>query len=84
MGFVVDKVSLGWVSSEYFGFPCKFSFHQMLHTHLSSWAGTIDELLADVPSELSLTPPHETKKYIYVIDTFIRNVLFVADPLVFL
>jgi hypothetical protein len=32
VGFVVDEVT--WeVFSEYFGFPCQFSFHQMLHTH---------------------------------------------------
>jgi hypothetical protein len=28
VGFVVDKVALGQVFSEYFGFPCQFSFHQ--------------------------------------------------------
>jgi hypothetical protein len=28
MGFVVDKVALGQVFSEYFGFPCQSSFHQ--------------------------------------------------------
>jgi hypothetical protein len=27
VGFVVDKVALGQVFSEYFGFPCQFSFH---------------------------------------------------------
>jgi hypothetical protein len=27
VGFVVDKVALRQVSSEYFGFPCQFSFH---------------------------------------------------------
>jgi hypothetical protein len=26
MGFVVDKVALGQVFSEYFGFPCQFAF----------------------------------------------------------
>jgi hypothetical protein len=26
VGFVVDKVALGRVFSEYFGLPCKFSF----------------------------------------------------------
>jgi hypothetical protein len=43
--FVVDKVALGQVFSEYFGFPCQFSFHQLLHNHphLSSWAGTIGQ-----------------------------------------
>jgi hypothetical protein len=61
--FVVDKVALRQVSSDYFGFPCPFSFHQLLHTqHLSSGAGTIGQLLTDVPSGLSLTPPQETKK----------------------
>jgi hypothetical protein len=27
VGFVVDKVALGQVFSEYFGFPCQISFH---------------------------------------------------------
>jgi hypothetical protein len=27
VGFVVDKVALGQVFSEYFSFPCQFSFH---------------------------------------------------------
>jgi hypothetical protein len=43
-GFLVDKVALGQVFSEYFGFPCHSSFHQFLHNHnqhhLSSGAGT--------------------------------------------
>jgi hypothetical protein len=29
--FVVDKVELGQVFSEYFYFPCQSSFHQFLH-----------------------------------------------------
>jgi hypothetical protein len=66
VGFVVDKVTLGHVFSEYFGFPCQFAFHRLLHTHhLSSGAVTIGQLVADVPSELSLTPPQETKKNFY-------------------
>jgi hypothetical protein len=45
VGFVVDKVALGQVFSEYFGFPCQSSFHQFLHNHhhLSSVAGTIGQ-----------------------------------------
>jgi hypothetical protein len=45
VGFVVDKVALGQVSSEYFGFPCQSSFHQFLHNHhhLSSGTGTIGQ-----------------------------------------
>jgi hypothetical protein len=44
-GFVVDKVVLGQVFSEYFGFPCQSSFHQLLHNHhhLSSGAGTVGQ-----------------------------------------
>jgi hypothetical protein len=40
--FVVDKVKLGHVFSEYFGFPCQSSFHQLLNNrhHHSSGAGT--------------------------------------------
>jgi hypothetical protein len=33
MGFVVDKMALGQVFTEYFGFPCQSSFHQILHPH---------------------------------------------------
>jgi hypothetical protein len=33
VGFVADKVALGQVFSEYFGFPCPSSFHQILHHH---------------------------------------------------
>jgi hypothetical protein len=38
-------VALGKVFSEYFGFPCQSSFHQLLHSHrdLSSGAGTIGQ-----------------------------------------
>jgi hypothetical protein len=61
VGFVVDKVVLGQVSSEYFGFPCQFSLNQMLHTHPSSVVGTTGQLVADVRGGLSLTPPHEIK-----------------------
>jgi hypothetical protein len=48
----------------YFGFPCQFSFHRLLHVHhyLSSGAGTIGKLVADVPSGFSLIPPQEIKK----------------------
>jgi hypothetical protein len=31
----------------------------MLHTHLSTGAGTVGKIVADVPSGLSLTPPQE-------------------------
>jgi hypothetical protein len=59
---LVDKVALGQVSSEYFCFLRQFSLHQMLHTHLLSGIGAIGQLVADVPNEISLTPPQETKK----------------------
>jgi hypothetical protein len=61
-GFVRDKVALGQVFSEYFDFPCQFSFRQMLHTDLSSGAGTISPLVAGLPSGLSLTSPQELKR----------------------
>jgi hypothetical protein len=33
VSFVMDKVTLGQVFSEYFGFPCQSSFHRLLNTH---------------------------------------------------
>jgi hypothetical protein len=33
VGFAVDKVALGQVFSEYFGFPWQYSFHQLLHNY---------------------------------------------------
>jgi hypothetical protein len=51
VGFVVDKLAQGKAFSVYFGFPCQFSFHQMLYTHLSIGAGTTSQSVADVPSD---------------------------------
>jgi hypothetical protein len=51
--------------SLYFGFPGQLLFNRLPHTHyLSSGAGIIGQLLADihVQSGLSVTPPQETKK----------------------
>jgi hypothetical protein len=66
VGFVVDKVALGKVFSEYFGFPSQFSLHRLLHIyhHLSSGAGTIGQTVADVTSGLNLIPPQETMEEI--------------------
>jgi hypothetical protein len=58
----VNTVALGQVFSEYFGFPCQFSFHRLLHIHhhLSSGVGTIGQLVAEVLTGLNLTPAQET------------------------
>jgi hypothetical protein len=65
VGFVVDKVVLGQVFSEYFDFLYQ-SFHQFLHHH-NHEAGTIGLLVAAVPSGPSWapTPPpsHYSKLY---------------------
>jgi hypothetical protein len=54
---MVDKVALGRVSSEYFGFPCQSSFHQILHHHNQPGLATIGQSVAAVPSEPSWTQP---------------------------
>jgi hypothetical protein len=33
VGFSLDKMALGRVFSEYFGFPCQFSFHGLFHIY---------------------------------------------------
>jgi hypothetical protein len=62
VGFVVDKVALGQVFSEYFNFPCQLAFHRLLHNHhhhhLTSRAATIGQTAAPLPSGLS----HPTRK----------------------
>jgi hypothetical protein len=60
VGFVVDKVALWQVFSEYFGFPLPILIPPSA-PHSSSGAGTIGQTVADVPSGLSLTPTEETK-----------------------
>jgi hypothetical protein len=55
------KVALEQVFSECFGFSWQFSFNQLLHAHLPSKACTEGQLVADVPSGLSLTHPTALK-----------------------
>jgi hypothetical protein len=44
---LVEKVALGRVFSEYFGFPCHFSFHELHHIHLSFYHVTLYVVDAD-------------------------------------
>jgi hypothetical protein len=69
-------VVLRQISYEYCGFPCQFSFHQMFHIHLSSGAGTIGQLVVDVPSELSLMFSHENEETTHIIKYLIRFVTY--------
>jgi hypothetical protein len=39
--FVVDKVALGQVFFEYFGFPCQSAFNQLLHNHIIFHLGLV-------------------------------------------
>jgi hypothetical protein len=62
----------GQVFSEYIGFSCQFSFHRLLHIHhLSCEAGTTGQLMADVPSGLSLIPPQEVGEKVYSTETLV-------------
>jgi hypothetical protein len=62
----VDKVVVGQVFPEYFGFPCQFSFHLLLHIHhyLSSGYRPLGQIVADVPSGLTLSPLHDIEETI--------------------
>jgi hypothetical protein len=48
-----------------FSFPCQSSFHRLLHTHhhLSSGAGTVGQLVGDVPSGMSQPTPRNLLSY---------------------
>jgi hypothetical protein len=58
VGFVVDKVALGWVFSEYFGFPQPIFIPSIAPQSPSSiiWGWYNRPVVAAVPSGLSLTP----------------------------
>jgi hypothetical protein len=58
--FMVDKVALEQVFSSYCGFPCQYSSPEILHSHLSSGADTLGQLVADVPSGLKSYPTSKT------------------------
>jgi hypothetical protein len=70
VGFVVDKVALGQVFFENVGFPYHFLFLQILYTHPPPGAGAIGQIVADVASALSLTPPHRNKKQMNCIGSY--------------
>jgi hypothetical protein len=76
VGFVVNKVALEQVFSEYFGFPCQSSFHQLLHNHpqLSSGAGTIGQKW---PQYKGLSPtPLAIKKIRFVERSLLMQLLW--------
>jgi hypothetical protein len=59
--FLFDEVAFGRVFSEFSAFSCQLSFHRQLDTHhLSSWAGTISQLVTQV------SPHHKKLKKSYV------------------
>jgi hypothetical protein len=51
--YVVDNIAFGRGFLEYLCFPSHFSFHLILHTPLSSGAGTVGPVVADVASGFS-------------------------------
>jgi hypothetical protein len=63
VGFAAEVALEVFFSPVYFGFPCQFSFHRMLHTHLSSGADTICPLENGVPRDLSVTQRIKRKSY---------------------
>jgi hypothetical protein len=70
VGFVVYKVALGQVFSEYFGLPCQSSFNQILHHHNHSGQVNRPEV-ADVPSGPTMDTTHHYASKI-AEDTFLK------------
>jgi hypothetical protein len=62
VGFVVNKIALGHVFSEYFGFPYQSSFHQLLHNNHIYHLGLYNRPeVAAVPGDISPTPIKKKK-----------------------
>jgi hypothetical protein len=62
VGFVVDKVALGQVFFRVLRFPLPILIPPTAPHSFVIRGGTTGQLVADVPSGLSLTPLQETKK----------------------
>jgi hypothetical protein len=73
-------VALGQVFSKYFSFPCQFLFQLLRTHHLSSGTGTIGQLLANVPSGLTLTSTQEReeKERLRVAESSMPSLLWVG------
>jgi hypothetical protein len=57
---MVDKVELGQVFSEYFGFPCHLAFHRLLHNnHHHLWL--VRQAKQWPQYEVDSVSPHEEK-----------------------
>jgi hypothetical protein len=71
VGFVVDKVALEQVFPEYFGFPCQFALHRLLHSHhhLSSGAGAVGQ---NSGHSTKWTHSHPMKKRIWEVTSDLR------------
>jgi hypothetical protein len=85
-GICGRQMALRQVLSEYFSFPCQFSFHRLPHTHhLSSGAGTRSQIVSEVPKGLTLT--HSKKNYCHILvdsqhTTFqdVKSIYFILIP----
>jgi hypothetical protein len=64
VGFVVDKVALGQVLSEYFGFPCQSSFHQFFPTITIIYHLALVQYASSDRSTKSPTPLIKKKFYV--------------------
>jgi hypothetical protein len=73
VGFVVDKVALGQIFSEYFGFPCHL--HSTKFSIITNTRGRYSRpVVADVPSGPSMdSTPHNAKlkKKIKLVNKFV-------------
>jgi hypothetical protein len=67
VGFVVDKVVLGQALSQYSGFPCQSSFHQLLHNHhhLTSGASTTGQQWPQY--QVDSVSPSKKNKYLNLL-----------------
>jgi hypothetical protein len=65
VGFVVDKVALGQVFSEYFSFPCQSLFNKLLHNHpyLSLGACIIGQKMKVADSPKTLVVIYQTTQH---------------------
>jgi hypothetical protein len=71
---MVNRAAMGQVFSDYFGFPYQLAFHRLLHSHhyLSSWAGTVGQTVAGVPTG-SISPNEVEREKVSATATLVKH-----------
>jgi hypothetical protein len=85
VGFVGDRVVVGQVFSEYFGFRCQFSFHRLPHSSSSSSSSNIRDWYSRPNSgrRTKWTQSHTNPRNLKIRNPYIHVIILIFQDLTF-